>query len=343
MPTSFNFRAICHKNLSALAPWIEHPRRFNRSPNYPADFLNHNQPVEIILQGGPIMRRSNLKALLALAVSALIFIGSGAALAAKPPGTTNGTTLQASKTVDVCANDDGSYTYSGVVSVWNEGALATQGLSIIDCVQNKVSGRVWTDNFCQQLNTSGTQIPAFTFEAGATLFPYSASNGLLPGDIRNSAKVTILNHSGSIGTPTGPNPKATRTGEIAPCEEACGCTFGQGYWGNTPGVVWPAPYDRNATFFLSGQTWQQVMDTPVGGNAYYNLAHQYIAAVLNVANGACEPSGVQDTIDLATAWFETNAPAACTPGSCGLQVTWAGILESYDQGTYPGGPSHCGA
>ena len=289
------------------------------------------------------MRRFNLKALLALAVSALIFVGSGAALAAKPPGTTNGTTLQASKTIDVCVNDDGSYTYSGVVSVWNEGALATQGLSIIDCVQNKVSGPVWTDNFCQQLNTSGTQIPAFTFESGATLFPYSASNGLLPGDIRNSAKVTILNHSGSIGTPTGPNPKATWTGEIGPCEEACGCTFGQGHWSNTPGVVWPAPYDRNATFFLSGQTWQQVLDTPVGGNAYYNLAHQYIAAVLNVANGACDPSGVEDTIDLATAWFEANTPAACTPGpSCGLQVTWAGILESYNSGTYPGGPSACG-
>jgi hypothetical protein len=304
---SFNFPAICHKNL-----------------------------------GGPSMRRLNLKGLLTVAVSALVFIGSGAALAAKPPGTTNGTTLQASKTIDVCVNDDGSYTYSGVVSVWNEGALATQGLSIIDCVQNKVSGRVWTDNFCQQLNASGTQIPAFTFEAGATLFPYSASNGLLPGDIRNSAKVTILNHSGSIGTPTGPNPKATWTGEIAPCEELCGCSFGQGYWGNTPGVVWPAPYDRNATFFLSGKTWQQVLDTPVGGNAYYNLAHQYIAAVLNVANGACEPSGVQDIIALATAWFETNAPAACGPGTCGLQVTWAGILESYNQGTYPGGPSPCG-
>ena len=65
------------------------------------------------------MRRSNLKALLTVAVSALIFFGSGTALAAKPPGTTNGTTLQASKTIDVCVNDDGSYTYSGVVSVWN--------------------------------------------------------------------------------------------------------------------------------------------------------------------------------------------------------------------------------
>lgn len=288
------------------------------------------------------MRGSNVNALLAVAMSTLIVVGSVTALAAKPPGTTNGTTLQASKTIDVCVNDDGSYTYSGVVSVWNEGAQATQGLSIIDCVQNKVSGPVWTDNFCQQLNTSGKQIPAFTIESGAMLFPYSATNGLLPGAIRNSAKVTILNHSGSIGTPKGPNPKATWAGEIGPCEELCGCTFSQGYWGNTPGVVWPTPYDRNDTFYLSGQTWQQALDASPGGNAYYILAHQYIAAVLNVANGACEPSGVQDTIDLATEWFDNNAPAACGPGSCGLQVTWAGILGSYNEGTYPGGPSHCG-
>jgi hypothetical protein len=122
-------------------------------------------------------------------------------------------------------------------------------------------------------------------------------------DIRNVANVTILNHSNYAGTPYGPSPKATWTGGVPPpCVQPLpgGCTYTQGYWGNKPGVVWPAPYDRNATFYLSGQTWQQALDTSVNvSQGYYQLAHQYIAAVLNEANGASVPSGVQDILNQA--------------------------------------------
>lgn len=93
-------------------------------------------------------------------------------------------------------------------------------------------------------------------------------------------------------------------------------------------------------FFSSGQTWQQVMDTPVNvSQGYYQLAHQYIAALLNQAVGAAVPSGIQDTLNLATTWFGGNGPSACTAGgSCGLQKNWAATLASYNEGTYPGGP-----
>ena len=79
-----------------------------------------------------------------------------------------------------------------------------------------------------------------------------------------------------------------------------------------------------------------------GGTGYYILAVQYIGAVLNAANGSPVPQGIQDTLNLATNWFNANAPGACTTGpSCGDQKTWAGILESYNLGTYPGSPGHC--
>jgi hypothetical protein len=69
---------------------------------------------------------------------------------------------------------------------------------------------------------------------------------------------------------------------------------------------------------------------------------QYIGAVLNAANGAAVPGGVQDILNQADNWFQNNAPSACTTGpSCGQQKTWAGILESYNLGTYPGGPISC--
>jgi len=130
---------------------------------------------------------------------------------------------------------------------------------------------------------------------------------------------------------------------VQPCPADLGCAYTQGYWSNKPDVIWPTPYSRDATFFLSGQTWQQVMDTPVNvSQGYYQLAHQYIAAVLNKANGAYVPQGVQDTLDLAAAWFQANQPSACTgPGSCAQQKDWAATLDLYNKGLYPGGPGHC--
>lgn len=116
----------------------------------------------------------------------------------------------------------------------------------------------------------------------------------------------------------------------------------QGYWGNKPNVLWPAPYDRKAWFFSSGLTWQQVLDSPVRGNAYLILAHQYIAAVLNRAAGASAPSGVQGVISAATDWFRGGATlSSCGPGECALQKTWAGTLDVYNNGEYPGAPQHC--
>jgi len=67
----------------------------------------------------------------------------------------------------------------------------------------------------------------------------------------------------------------------------------QGYWKNHP-EDWPSPmsddgdYDDN--FFYSGQNWMTVLQkAPKGGNAYYLLAHQYIAAVLNMYSGSWAP------------------------------------------------------
>lgn len=254
----------------------------------------------------------------------------------------NGTTLAGYKTLDICMKSDGNWTYSGVISVWNEGAIDTLGFSLSDFVENK-TGTTFLKAFDVPVTFSG-QIPAGTTQLTALTFPYSIDMAPLSGTIRNNATLTITNHSGHMGTPYGPNPKATYTGAIPP--PACaptGCTYTQGYWGNKPGVVWPAPYSRDAVFFLSGQSWQQVMDTDVSvSQGYYQLAHQYIAAVLNMASSAPVPSGIQDTLNLATPWLTANAPSVCTTkGSCGTQKDWAATLDLYNNGIYPGGPSHC--
>lgn len=120
-----------------------------------------------------------------------------------------------------------------------------------------------------------------------------------------------------------------------------GCVRTQGYWGNKPGVVWPKGYDREADFFASGLSWQEVLDRPTRGDAYFILAHQYIAAVLNTASGASAPNSVRSVIVAAGAWFATAAPGTCVRGACQLQRSWASILDEYNNGDYPGGPKHC--
>jgi hypothetical protein len=254
----------------------------------------------------------------------------------------NGTTLAAFKTIDVCAVDTGIWRYSGVLAVYNEGVVATQGLVINDRIQNKTD-TTWIDGPVA-LHSEGEIIPSGTTYATAIMFPYTTDSAALPGLIRNVATITIMNHSGSMGIPKGPEPKATFMGTVAPCVGLItGCSYTQGYWGNKPGVVWPQPYDRASTFYLSAQTWQQVMDTPVNAaTGYYQLAHQFIAATLNKANGAGVPAGVQSTLDLAEAWLAANPKEICVGGgTCGAQKTWAKILDTYNNGVYPGGPAHC--
>ena len=301
---------------------------------------------------------------LALAVS----LGAGAAFAA--PKAQNGTTLAAYKTIDICQVDEGTWLYRGVITAWNEGAVATFGLAIRDCIQFKAFDDVGSPQdvplLCQ--NVSVTEIPAGA--PTATAFPYSIEGQSLEGGyIRNSAQLTILNHSGSIGTPKGPNPKATYDGTMPPplCDEGgdeCvdACTLTQGYWKNHPGD-WPSItesptlYGYACTANCGGNPnddvwsnvplaqWIEVYNYAASlSQGYYQLAHQYVAAVLNQATmgESCVPQGVLDTLELAKTWLGTNQPSACTAASsCGLQKDWAKVLDEFNNGLYPAGPPHC--
>lgn len=278
--------------------------------------------------------------------TAVLTIVTALALSISAQKGKNATTLAGYKTIDICevspATDEAAaiWRYSGFIAVWNEGAIATTGLAITDVLENK-TGNTWLQAGSQAIVVN-QQIAAGTTLLTATLFPYSFEGAALPGIIRNTANITITNHSGQGSTPFGPSPKATYSGPLqpAPCtlDDEGGCSYSQGYWGNKPDVVWPAPYSRDAQFFLSGLTWQQVLDTSGGGNGYFILAKQYIATVLNKANGAEISSGTQDTLDLATAWYNattgTAAVACPANSSCGLQKDWGATLDGYIQANH---------
>lgn len=130
-----------------------------------------------------------------------------------------------------------------------------------------------------------------------------------------------------------------------------GCTLTQGYW-KTHSEFGPAPYDNtwaqlangaSTPFFLSGQSWIEVFGTSPAGNAYYTLAHQYMAAVLNGLAGANQ-SAVQSALASAATLFNTYTPAqiGVLKGSNALRkqfVALAETLDDYNNGLI--GPGHC--
>lgn len=135
-----------------------------------------------------------------------------------------------------------------------------------------------------------------------------------------------------------------------------GCTVTQGYW-KTHSEYGPAPMDEtwrkmeadlaldppfheDAPFFLSGQTAYEVLWTaPSRGNAYYILAHQYIAAKMNVDAGA-DATEIGTGLGWGRWFFETYTPTSVLPRSVrGRALELAEHLQDYNAGLI--GPGHC--
>ena len=144
-----------------------------------------------------------------------------------------------------------------------------------------------------------------------------------------------------------------------PC--VSGCTLTQGYW-KTHSEFCPAPYDNTWALLPNGAstlaflpyvdadgnpgTWYSIFWTAPAGNVYYQLAHQYMAARLNILNGASSTTAVNTALAGAEAFFAQYTPAeaaALAKTSTARQnaLAWASTLGSYNEGTLAGGPPHC--
>lgn len=117
----------------------------------------------------------------------------------------NGTGLLVSLlTVGVCQTG-GQLTASGAITVTNEGSVATEGLTLSPRMQYK-AGRGPFQNLA---GAAQTIVPAVQLAAGSTeTYAFSFTFTPVAGaKYRLAARVTITNHSGSLGTPKGPEPK----------------------------------------------------------------------------------------------------------------------------------------
>jgi hypothetical protein len=154
----------------------------------------------------------------------------------------------------------------------------------------------------------------------------------------------VENTASFIAHDTGATGDASWTITVCvPC--AGGCTLTPGYW-KTHSAYGPAPYDdtwaiigEDTPFFFSGKTYYEALWTSPRGNAYYILAHAYIAAELNQLNGADIPAEVLAAFDDATVLFQTYSPDDVRGGVRHQFIALAELLDAYNNGYI--GPGHC--
>jgi len=133
-------------------------------------------------------------------------------------------------------------------------------------------------------------------------------------------------------------------------EDGGGCSLTPGYW-KTHSEKGPAPYDatwalllpdgEDTPFFSSGKFYYEALWTAPKGNAYWILAHAYIAAKLNMLNGA-DFTAAQTAYDAAKLLFLAKTPAKVKKLKGAAKQEWtklATILDNYNNGYI--GPGHC--
>jgi hypothetical protein len=180
-------------------------------------------------------------------------------------------------------------------------------------------------------------------------FPYSIEFGPFPNECKTH---TFTNTASFVTNDNGETGEAKSDVKIeVQCIPEGGCTLTQGYW-KTHSEKGPAPYDdtwallpggkgADTPFFNSGKTWYQAFWTPpAGGNAYWSLAHQYAAAVLNQLNGASVPAAVAKAMTEAKAFLSDYAKNNNPKGNTRkVMLELAGVLGAYNEGAT--GPGHC--
>jgi hypothetical protein len=142
---------------------------------------------------------------------------------------------------------------------------------------------------------------------------------------------------------------ANLTCSTLPCapDDDNNCTYTQGYW-KTHGPIptgnnsneWPVTSLMLGTVSYTDSQLLQILGQSVGGNGLIALAHQLIAAKLNVAKGA-DPTDVAGAIAAADTLIGSRVVPPVGAGSLTPSATSALItaLTAYNEGAT--GPGHC--
>jgi hypothetical protein len=180
-------------------------------------------------------------------------------------------------------------------------------------------------------------------------------------DVKLECGLNIYTNASTLTT-NDTNTSTTSSWTInATVECTNGCTLTQGYWKTHNNSFWggaskfadPTWYNNTSTlplgektpFFTTSTapTWFDIFWMPPStskGNVYLQLAHQYMAAKLNILKGTYAPSIVLSAISWAESFFNANnLSTSLTKTQANEARYYASILASYNEGLI--GPGHC--
>jgi len=282
---------------------------------------------------------------------------SNVTLSSKVARTNTATAVQQNHTFDfqLVATNSGTTSHSGTAAVTFAASPTTAVDQCVNVSDSNPGTTVANGPWCANK----------TFTYSKTLQYTTCGVFTVP----NTASFTTT--AGTAGTGTNTATPLTNSASVTiNVTVACpqGCTLTQGYW-KTHNVSFKggAPPDDNwnnivtqkelTGFFTTWTpsfatlgpntatdfTWFNVFWTAPKGNAYYQLAHQYMAAKLNYLNNAGQIPSVTSAIASAETFFATagNTAANWQNGSTtkNTLLGWASTLGSYNEGTI--GPGHC--
>ncbi len=124
-----------------------------------------------------------------------------------------------------------------------------------------------------------------------------------------------------------------------PCSPGSNCTYSQDYWRNYP-QGWPLRNLMLGGVSYEGSQLLQILSRPAQRNGLLILAHQLVAAKLNIAGGA-DPTVVRQTINDADTLIGSRIVPPIGNGRLSPAQTsrLAETLREYNEGTL--GPGHC--
>jgi hypothetical protein len=293
-----------------------------------------------------------------LAAIALAALPASAGKVAKmdTPSLTCGTTTATSINVMVCAGPN-TGAPAGFSLQW---ITAEQFALGPDGIAGTLDDNTWLDSASLDLckasfsgNANGSRYnlgknQCATVQAGDNLFddPGASSNcASIPLECGTDYVFRSFAHANS--TLFRSDFTANLLCRTAECVVVDGCTFTQGYW-KTHGPIptgnnsneWPVTQLTLGNVLYTDLQLQSIFDTPAGGNGLISLAHQLIAAKLNIANGA-DGTSVAAAIAAADALIGNLVVPPVGAGSLSPAATSAltSTLTSFNEGAI--GPGHC--
>ena len=201
--------------------------------------------------------------------------------------------------------------------------VTLNSIQVVDVDNNKVNEN---SSYVRVIDASNNEhnFPLQTYEAEGSVQTVNMN-------VANAKKLIVV--LDGVGTSVGSGAIDNIMFCVNKPAELTGCTRTQGYWKNHASGKKADPAWgnwANTTFYTSGMTYLQVLNTPPkGGDAYIILAHQYIAAKLNVAAGASMPAEVTSVYDMATAYFMNPSASSA---SRDMLLHWAEVLDKYNNG-----------